>query len=305
MITSSIFANKEIENLKTITSQNLKINLKKNSFLANKNFRELLFGANHPYGRSIDETAITSINQERLQDFHKERFNYKEVDIIISGNGPEDFYKITNQHFGNSEWGTPNSKLYQHSTNTRENNTLLVSNPESIQSSIRMGCKLVEINHPDYFKLNLLIEILGGYFGSRLMRNIREDKGYTYGINAGFNSHRDCGYMTIGTDVNKENTNNTINEILKEIRILQTEPVNKEELLTVVNYLAGAFVSSLSTPFGLADKFKTIYFHKLGYEFYSNYQTSLKTISPEDLIETARTYLNESKMIEVVSGSKN
>jgi zinc protease len=304
MITNSIFPYEEIENLKTITSQNLKVNLKKTSFLASKNFRELLFGESHPYGRSIDETAISGITQENLKHYHNERFSYKDVDIILSGNGTEDFHKIINTHLGTLKWGSPQKKEYQYSITAPTNNSLVVSNPESIQSSIRMGCNLFSIDHSDYFKLNLLIEIFGGYFGSRLMRNIREEKGYTYGINAGFNSLRHSGYMSIGTDVNKENTINTIREIIKEMRTLKTEPVSKEELLTVTNYLAGSFISSLSTPFGLADKFKTIYFHELNYDFYSNYMSSLKTITSEDLIETAKIYFDESKIYEVIAGSK-
>jgi zinc protease len=304
MVTDSVFPIQELENLKTITSQNLKVNLKKTSFLASKNYRELLFGKNHPYGRTIDESAL-SVEHSELLKYYKEKFSYKNCDILISGNGDENFFELINQHFGADKWGSSQSSNPNHPMDVQPlHPSLLIKNPESVQSSIRMGLKLFPINHPDYFILNLLIEIYGGYFSSRLMKNIREEKGYTYGINASFNSLGNSGYMVIGTDVNKENTSNTIREILKEMNILKTEKVSAEELTTVVNYLKGSFISSLSTPFGLADKFKTIYFHDLTYGFYNQYLDFLKQVTPTQILEAANTYFKEEKILEVVVGDK-
>lgn len=304
MVTDSIFPLQELENLKTITSQNLKVNLKKTSFLATKNFRELLFGKGHPYGRTIDESAL-SIEHDSILKYYKEKFTYKNCDILISGNGGEDFFQLINQHFGSKKWGNAQSVVPNHPIDGLPlQRTLLINQPDSVQSSIRMGLKLFPINHPDYFIVNLLIEIYGGYFSSRLMKNIREEKGYTYGINASFNSLANSGYMVIGTDVDKENTSNTIREILKEMNILKTEKVSAEELTTVVNYLTGSFISSLSTPFGLADKFKTIYFHGLTYDFYNQYLDFLKEVTPTQILEAANTYFKEEKILEVVAGDK-
>jgi predicted Zn-dependent peptidase len=163
---------------------------------------------------------------------------------------------------------------------------------------------LFPINHPDYFKLSLLIEIYGGYFGSRLMKNIREEKGFTYGINASFHSLKNAGYLVIGTDVNKENTSNTIGEIFHEMKIMKNELVDKEELTIVKNYLLGSFLSSIATPFGLADRFKTIYFHEMDYNFYDQYIKTIKNTSSEDLIEMAKKYFKEDEMMEVICGGK-
>jgi zinc protease len=304
IIIGSTFPEKEIENLKNITSQNLKVNLKKTSYIASKIFRKLLFGEDHPYGRTLDEEAITAVNQETLKVFHKNYFTSKNCDIILSGNGSEDFFKIINNYLGSVSWGSFEEGEKKYAFKTPGHTAELVQKKDSVQSSIRIGMLLFPISHPDYFKMNLLIEIFGGYFGSRLMKNIREEKGYTYGISAGFSALKTTGYMTIGTDVNKENTANTVKEIYHELKVLKSELVDEDELLTVKNYLLGSFVSSLSTPFGLADKFKTIYFKKLGYGFYDDYIQSLKTISSQDLLETANKYFDERQMIEVVVGDK-
>lgn len=304
MISESTFPEDEIENLKKISAQNLKVNQKKTSFLASKNFRELLFGKDHPYGRTVDENAIAGVHQDDLKKHYTNRFSYKNCDIFISGNGSEDFHKVINKHLGSQMWGTPEEGEKTHISSPASHQNLLIKNAESVQSSIRMGLPLFPISHPDYFRLNLLIEILGGYFGSRLMRNIREEKGYTYGISAGFHSLKHAGYLAIGTDVNKENTLNTIKEIHKEINILKSELISMEELQNVTNYLTGSFVSSLSTPFGLGDKFKTIYYHSLNYDFYTSYINTLKTITPAMLNETANKYFQNERILEVVAGDK-
>ena len=136
------------------------------------------------------------------------------------------------------------------------------------------------------------------------MKNIREDKGYTYGIHANLVTQWQDGYMVIGTDVKKEFTSNTIREIYKEMRILKTVLIEEEELNSVKNYLIGSFISSLTTPFALADKFKTIYFNSVDYSFYDNYLNTIKHISPEEILETANKYFNFDAMLEVVVGDK-
>ncbi|MBX9851786.1 MAG: insulinase family protein [Cytophagaceae bacterium] len=304
IITDPVFPDEELKNLKNISSQNLKVNLEKTSFLASKNFRELLFGKDHPYGRIIDEEAISRVNRETLLSFHKKNFTSYNCDIILSGNGNQNFYELINNYLGKSEWGKYSKEEVKFDIKPSAVKTHVINKRGSVQSSIRMGLLLFPIDHPDYFKVNLLIEIFGGYFGSRLMKNIREEKGYTYGINASFHSLRNAGYLAIGTDVNKENTANTIHEILKEVKILKTVLTSEEELRTVKNYLIGNFINSLSTPFGLADKFKSIYYHNLDYSFYDKYISSLKTIFPADLRETANLYFKEEDFLEVVVGGK-
>ncbi|HXA00843.1 MAG TPA: pitrilysin family protein [Cytophagaceae bacterium] len=304
IISEPVFPDKELDNLKNITIQNLKVNLNKTSYLANVRFKELLFGEGHPYGSSLQEKRILNSTKEDLSGFHKEYFNYNNCDIILAGNGTEDFFKLINNVFGKAKWNSSDRKSAKAlSSFTPGAKKEKVIKEGTLQSSIRMGTGLFTISHPDYFKTFILIEILGGYFGSRLMKNIREDKGYTYGINASLICLKHEGYLTIGTDVKKEFTEDTLKEIKKEIEILRTIAVSNEELETVKNYLLGTFLSSLNTPFSLADKFKTIYFNELGYSFYDNYIKSIKEITPGDLQATANKYLIPDNFIEVIAGS--
>jgi len=304
MIKESIFPDEELENLRKISLQHYKINQQKTSFLASQKFRKTLFGNDHPYSRTIDEEAILKATKNDVGSFYKSYFGSEGLDIVISGNSDEDLIPHINKWFGQDTWGAKQISTYNFIPENSGEHKILIEKEDSVQSSIRLGKILFPINHPDYFKLSLLIEIYGGYFGSRLMKNIREEKGYTYGINASFHSLKNTGYLVIGTDVNKENTSNTIDEIFHEMKIMKNELVDQEELTIVKNYLLGSFLSSIANPFGLADRFKTIYFHELNYEFYDRYIDTIKKSTSNDLLEMAQKYFIEEEMIEVVCGGK-
>ena len=303
ILTESQFPEEEFRNLKNITLQNLKVNQAKTSYLASVGFRQNIFGDSHPYGRSLKENAITEISLNDLKRFYNEFYTYKNCQIILSGNGDQDFYALFNKYFGKNSWGNTSKKSQNYTIQTKTGLTI-IEKENNLQSSIRIGRPMFTLAHEDYFKSYILTEVLGGYFGSRLMKNIREEKGYTYGIHANIISHQREGYFVIGTDVNKENTDNTISEIYKEIEILRSEPVPFDELETVKNYMLGSFFNSINTPFALADKFKMIHFNALDYSFYKKYIQTIQTITPEELKEMANKYFNKHQMTEIVAGGQ-
>eukprot|EP01137_Pigoraptor_chileana_P019852 Opistho-2@81461 len=128
-----------------------------------------------------------------------------------------------------------------------------------------MGNLSINRSHPDFASLQTLNCVLGGYFGSRLMANIREDKGFTYGIGSGIASLKDAGYFFIATEVGTDVCNSALSEIEKEITLLKTEVIGAEELNLVRNYMLGSMLGSLENAFSHADKFKNIYFSDLDY----------------------------------------
>jgi zinc protease len=146
--------------------------------------------------------------------------------------------------------------------------------------------------------------VFGGYFGSRLMTNIREDKGYTYGIGSGVVSFSHAGYFTISTEVGSEVTSDAIKEIYFELNKIKTEIISENELSLVRNYMLGAFLRSIDGPFALADRFKGIHFSGLDYDYYERYVETIQTISSKKLMELANTYLKKEELIELVVGKK-
>lgn len=302
LVFDAVFPEKELDTIKNIKIQNIKVQNEKNNILASKVFRATLFGEDHPYGRYLKEPLINGIQPDHLLDFHKT--NVKNgLQIILSGQIKEADVRLIEENFGNISLvrTPPNNKQYQSQAQARQK---IIKKEDSLQSSIRLGKILFQKKHPDYAKFLVVLEILGGYFGSRLMKNIREEKGYTYGIQAAIANFVNASYMVIGTDVKKSFTQATIEEIHKEIDTLQNVPVPREELETVKNYMLGTFQASITTPFSLADKFKAIHFHELDYNFYHDYLAAVKNVSQKDILRLSQKYLQIDSFTQVIVGGQ-
>lgn len=304
LLQDSVFPEKELVSLKNIQLNSLQVNSEKTSFIANKTFRKTIFGNAHPYGSSMDKEAIKSINQEVLLNFYRDYWQAKPFKIYLSGNISEIEIELVEQYFGGLKIGNSMETKSVSDIFSGKGETLLIEKEGAIQSSIRMGKHLMTRKHPDYFPMLLLNEILGGYFGSRLMKNIREEKGLTYGISSNLALFTQAGYFVIGTDVKREFTQQTIDEIHKEIKILQTDLVPENELETVKNYMVGSFAGSLNTPFDIADRYKVIFSENLPLDFYQNYIPNIQQISAIKLLETANKYLALDSLTEIVVGGK-
>jgi len=304
MISESIFPEEEFSMQRNIASQTLKVNLEKTAFVASQTFREQIFGSNHPYGKSVNQATIKNITPEAVRDFYAKQISGKLFTIFLSGNFGEEEIKGLNEIFGKISASLPEKLEDRFSESPKVGENLLVNRPENLQSSIRVGRKLFNRTHPDFFKFIVTNTIFGGYFGSRLMKNIREEKGFTYGISSSLIPHKENGYLIIGTDVKKEFTQQTIDEIHKEIARLQTEQISENELETAKNYMIGSFVGSLNTPFEVADRQKVVILENLSSDFYQNYIQHISAISSEDVMEMANKYFNTEELCEVVVGGK-
>ncbi len=304
MISESVIPEKELLMQKNIASQNLKVSLEKTAYVAGQVFREQIYGATHPYGKSLNPTLIDNISRASVKDFYQKQIQGKLFKIFLSGKFGENEINALNQSFG--QMSVKKSENEGNSTDfvPLKVENMLVERPENSQSSIRLGRKLFNRSHPDFFKFLVTNTVFGGYFGSRLMKNIREDKGFTYGISSSLVPQKDGGYLVMGTDVKKEFTQQTLNEIFKEIKILQTEPIDENELETAKNYMIGSFVGSLNTPFEVADRQKVILLDELPADYYENYITNIRAVSPTEVMEIANKYYNPEDMCEVVVGGK-
>ncbi|GAB4030637.1 M16 family metallopeptidase [Spirosoma gilvum] len=304
MLSEPTFPQKELDDLRNITLQNLRVNYEKNAYLAGVLFREKMFGADHPYGRSQRPAAIEQLNRQHVVDFYEQVIRSRPFQIILAGQATENEVLLINRVLGQSVIRTDSLPAFSDKPLEATEQVVLAEKPDSIQSSIRVGRRLFTRSHPDFFRMLVTNEVLGGYFGSRLMKNIREEKGFTYGISSNMPSFRHDGYFMIGTDVNKENTQQTLDEIQKEIYTLQTKPVSDEELEIVKNYMAGEFVGSLNTPFEIADRYKIILLDGIAVDFLTTYIQKIRAVTPEEIMETANQYLKVNSLKEIVVGGK-
>jgi len=302
MLKDSIFPEENFDNLKAIQSRQLLINLEKTSYQAAGLFKKNIFGENHPYGYFLDTETIAKLTHSESLAYYNGKIKENSFEIVASGMVNEAVIKDIERIFGSEKTKFPTSITIKKEARGSGKNKIVWPKEGSSQCSIRIGRKLFTRNHPDYIKFLVLSEVLGGYFGSRLMKNIREEKGLTYGIYAQSVSMINEGFFVIGTDVKKELVGLALEEIYKEIDKLKQELIGDDELETVKNYMLGSYLGSLNTPFQLAEKFKTVHYAGLNYDFYTKYTDSVKKISAAELQQLAEKYFDSTSLIEVVAG---
>ena len=301
LLYDSVFPENELLTLKKIKSQQIKVNREKTSILASVKFREAIFGTSHPYGKDLTVQNVEDLKLEEVRHFYN-KFLTEKFEIIVSGQPAPDFHTLLNRIFGRKSLQKSEEGPLLIAEASSADKLIVEEKKNNIQSSIRLGKKLFTKAHPDLIDTLILNEILGGYFGSRLMKNIREEKGYTYGISSSIITLKNEGFFIVGTDVNKENTQNTIDEIFKEIKILQNTPVPEEELETVKNYMIGSFLSDINTPFALADKFKSVHLNNLDLQFYQNYIARINSITADEIQQAANKHLDINSLHTAVVG---
>lgn len=301
------FPEEEFNLLKQRTSQSLKVQRQKNNYLATHAFTQQVYGNSYPYTFGFDEGVLEAITKEEVEAFYRKRFVTQELEVFACG-AIDDVLQLQLENEISSLQLQPSAAsatTNEVEVSSAKDKFKFVSVADSLQSSIRIGKRFPKIDHADNHKLLVLNEIFGGYFGSRLMRNIREDKGYTYGIHSVVSPKEQDSIFYIGTDVNYAVTDNTIEEVLKEIKLLQQEQVPEEELETVKNYMLGKFLNDISTIFDQCDRYKRITLHKLSPEHYNNYVTTVRTVTAPELQDLANKYLQPDDLYTTVAGRKD
>lgn len=301
IIQNASFPEDEFQKEIAIEIQKSKLNWQKTAFSASQIFRNQLF-PNDPYGRVSKAQSLQEITREDLVDFHRTNWLSQQPTIFLSGQISSDAIACVASFVDRSsqpkiaDIGRP-AIVSTPAICTHE------SRENALQCSIRMGQVSMNRQNPDYYKFSVLNTILGGFFGSRLQKNIREEKGFTYGISSSIVPLKRAGYWVVGTDVNKENAAETCSEIRREIQELQTNLIPSDELEIVKSYLMGSFTGELTQAFDIADKLKVIYLEGLAIDFYDHFQHQIMECTSKDLRELANQYLDPSNLHEVIVGA--
>jgi predicted Zn-dependent peptidase len=315
IIKDAVFPQNELDIHLKNKRQQFHVNNQKVANVARKQFSELVFGAKHPYGINVQEADFEKINRSYLNEFYNQFYRSGSCKIIVSGKVEDTIFPLLDNYFGGNDWSGSSTQVSETDKQKYLQNTSipLITSPDrehiitkdnAMQSAIRIGKVLFNKTHPDFQKLQILNTIFGGYFGSRLMSNIREDKGYTYGIGSGVVSLKHSGYFFISTEVGVEVCQNAIDEIYIEMQRLREELISEEELSLVKNYLLGSFLRGIDGPFAMADRFKGILEYGLDYDYYDNYIATIRNISSSQLKELATNYFDKQSMTELVVGKK-
>lgn len=292
------FPETELIQLKAERKQNLMVSLEKVSTLAQRGLQEHLFKGT-PYGRINQPDDFDGVKRTDIQAFFETYFKKGLRKINWVGNPSAAQLDRILQCF--ARW-TKEVKSLPPINYTPSIERIEVKKADAVQTGIRMGKILFDRSHPDYHKMTVVNTILGEYFGSRLMSNIREDKGYTYGIGSYLGENQSNGYFVIATEVGNEFLADTLVQINAEIERMRTELVPQDELSLVQNYLSGQFLRSADGPFAMMDLFSMAEIRGLDYTFYQNALRTIEGITSAEIMETAASHLNSEEMLIVTAG---
>lgn len=274
-------------------------------YVAREQQAAALFGRNSPYGSFAEADDYDALSVDDLRAYHNERFLKSGALLFISGLVNEETVSMVAQEFNSVIRTNTEDKPLVDLESMPAQQTVFIPKDDAVQSAVRFGRVLFPRSHPDYSGMFVLSTILGGYFGSRLMTNIREDKGYTYGIFSSFVSLQEVGYLTIATEVGCAVTQPTIDEIVKEMELLRRERVEDDELELVVNYLVGDMLRMLDGPFSIVDAILELQQSGLPVSFISEHFDRVLKVSAEEIYVLAQKYLNPEDFTKVIVGKMN
>lgn len=302
VLQNSIFPQKELDTYIRNNKQSLEISLKKNDFTARRLFYQNVFGDNR-YGSVPTPEVFDAMDREGLIRLYNRQIQPANCTLFIAGNVSDDVIDVVGDLFG-EQWNVTEPYTMSDTLTLSAPESVFVSEikPDALQSAIRLGQISINREHPDFPALQFVNTLFGGFFGSRLMRNIREDKGYTYSIGSAVVGLKHAGFMTVASEVGVDVTQDTLNEIEKEFRILRSEYATEEEIALVRNYMQGVMLGSLESIFSHADKFKAVYFSNLDLRYYDYYADVINTIDAQRIMDIAQQYFDYDKLVKVVVG---
>lgn len=298
------FPETEFATLKERNRQALLVDLLKVNVLASRAFARQLFGDKNPYGQSEQPADYDTLTTAHLRDFHRRHYTARQCRLVLSGRVTDEMRTAVADTFSALPQGEPQEELYFPAFGGSDH-YCFVEKPGALQSGIRVGRFLVGRDHPDHHILRVLNTLLGGYFGSRLMSNIREEKGYTYGIQSSVVTYPDVSYGVVQTQAATRYVKPLVEEIFKEFARLREELVDADELRMVRSYMTGELLRLFDSPFSLAEVFVTLLANGLDFSYFDRRFEVIRSATAEQLLAAARCYLDQEKFYITVAGQEH
>jgi zinc protease len=301
MLSNATFPEAELEIYKQNAKQRLSVSLQKAEFIAGRMIDVYLYGEHHPYGTYTSMDNIDALNADDLRAFYKENYINGSCAIFVAGKLAADLQTLLKENFGSLTLSKPTFKVSEiKATPAVEKKYRIENDANAVQGAIRIASEFPGRHHEDFKKIMLLNTLFGGFFGSRLMGNIREDKGYTYGIHSYIQNHTQQSAWMISTDAGKDVCEATIKEVYKEMKKLRDKKIGDEELLLVRNFMMGSILGDLNGPFQLIAKWKNIILNNLDENYFYESLDAIRYTSADELMALANKYLQPEKFYELV-----
>lgn len=300
-----VFPASEMERLKADRLRSLAVSKSQPQSLALERFQAVLY-PDHPYGRVFPtEEMLTGYTVDQLRAFYDEHVGAARSHLFVVGrfDAPQ-LETVIREAFNSWKAGSAPALNVPAAANTTRV-IHVVDRPGAVQSSMYVGLPVVDPSHPDYVALQVTNTLLGGAFASRITRNIREDKGYTYSPGSTVSTRYRSGYWAEIADVTTAVTGASLKEIFAEIERLRSEPPPQEELEGIQNYMAGTFTLQASSRGGVLGMLRQRNLHDLPADYHANYVRRIHAVTPADVQRIAQTYLDPQDMVIVIVGDRS
>ena len=306
MLMNPAFPEKELEVVVESNRQQFLVNSTRVEVIARKQLHRSLFGEQHPFGRFAEASDYDRVTPEVLREFYRKYYHSGNCSVYVSGKVTPEIVRCIESNLGEAPWGEirtmPSLELIEPQQTTEKH--VFVEKVDALQSSLKMGGFMMDRVHPDFLKARVMVTLFGGYFGSRLMSNIREDKGYTYGIGAGIVNCPGSGVLVITTEADNQYIDAIISEVYQEMDRMCNDLAPQEELEMVRSYMLGDFCRSYEGPFSLSEAWIYCETADLDEDFFVRSLDAIRSVTAEEIRTLAQRYLCKEKLIEVVAGKK-
>jgi zinc protease len=298
------FPEEELVRKRDLIKGSLKHREEEPSFLAERAFREGIFGE-YPYGRLVKGSfnTLDKIKREDLIQYYSEYFLPNNSILSVVGDlTSQELNTLVSQYLG--DWHKNElSSVAIEKANTQKQKKVIKIGRDLTQSNIILGNLGISRDNPDYYAVSVMNYVLGGGgFSSRLMQSIREEKGLAYSVHSYFAAYKEAGTFQAGVQTKNKSANDVIEEILKQIERIRNENVSDQELSDAKAYLTGSFPRRLDTNRKIADFLASVEFFGLGFDYDKKYPEYINAITQDDVFRVARQYLTADNYVLVVVG---
>ncbi len=304
IVKNPAFPQKNLDVVRRANKSHFLINSRKVDVVAQRYFEKAIWGGEHKFGRLVCAEDYDAVTADLLSEYYKKVYGSRNCTIFLSGKFDDDTVDEVNAYFGNERWGNSSSvKIEDRPPLSPVRGRVNVEVDDTMQSGIKIGAMSVDSLHPDFYTLKYLSVLLGGFFGSRLMSNVRERNGFTYHIEADLSAYGSRNAFSVTSEAANEYVQPLIEEVYNEFRRLQTEPVSCEEMEKLRNCTLGELCREYESVLARADVFINTWLSGETFDGVNKYLEVVRTASSDDFMRLACKYLLSENMVEVVAGA--
>ena len=303
IVEESVFPENELQIMIADKKNQFIVNHTKTSVLASDAMHKMVFGT-HIYGRRAQLSDYDTINSDTLRKFYAKHYCAANSQLLVAGYVTNDVMKSIDATIGQLSAGQAVKPIIAPILPVSGDKTQIIKMGDAVQSSLRMGLATIKMDHPDYHKLHMLTMVLGGYFGSRLMTNIRKEKGYTYGIYSILFPQVQSGLLRILGDIKSGFSSQVADEVRKEMQKLKDQPISNDEMALVRNYMMGEMLQMFDGPFTSCDAVAKAIDMGVGMKYFEDEQNSILNTKPSELQEMANKYFDLDNLATAIAGNE-